>query len=296
MTASPRPNFFLLLALNPSEQWDTERYQQALQQKTAQWSRESQGVTKKALAAQINRTLLPQVQEVMENPVLRENEAVAARNLLARFYRMKHDQFERQLTLLNLKDTAEPEEIAAFISDFKHILQPDEIRKRITVKIASTTDAGTGQPQELDASLLKNITDRLEILHMKTLYELLQASNKEETASLLHISEELYTSLVRLQPSVESTVKMELAGFATTIFQSETMRACYDTTIQMQSLQHFFKDLDDSMRRAANKELSPRQILFYLEEACQAGWDEDEALQQLKMHARLHHWFLILPY
>ena len=134
MMPPTRPNFFLLLELNPDETWDQALFESALQEKTRQWNRDSMGIAKKALPAQASRALLPQIHQVMENRTLRKKEASEARKLLATRFQVEHENFEKQLMLLNMKEVAEPEEIDLFIKEFKNIIPTRIIQQRITGK------------------------------------------------------------------------------------------------------------------------------------------------------------------
>jgi hypothetical protein len=295
MTApSTRPNFFLLLALDPEEPWDPTSYQKALQEKIRQWNRDSMSIAKKALPAQANRSLLPLIRQVMENPTLREQEADEARKLFASRYSIAQEQFEKQLVLLNLKEQVEPEEIDRFVEEFKHVVPATAIHKRITVKIRTgQQSAHTCEP--LDVSMAKNIADRLEVIHMKTLYEFLQCSRKSTTAMLLRAAQELYAQEVRQHPTAEVTARVELAGFAMNLFKTNEMRARYDKTLRQAALQQLLHDLANSLKRSPIKEVHPRQTRYYLKKAADIGWQEQEALEQLKEYGRTHHWFITIP-
>ncbi|HEY4384627.1 MAG TPA: hypothetical protein VGN34_09160 [Ktedonobacteraceae bacterium] len=294
MTDSSRPNFFLLLALDPDELWDPTNYQKALQEKIRQWNRDSMSIAKKALPAQANRALLPLIHRVMEDPTLREMEAEEARKLFANRSSVAREQFEKQLILLNLKEQVELGEIERFVEEFKHVVPATAIHKRITVKIR------TGQPsrhtdEPLDTSMVKNIIDRLEVLHMKTLYEFLQCPSKSTTAMLLRAAQERYAEEVRQHPTAEVTASIELAGFAMNIFKTNEMRARYDKTLSQTVLHQLLHDLADSLKRSRIKEVHPKQTRYYLQRAAEAGWKEKEALEQLKEYGRTHHWFITVP-
>ena len=252
-------------------------------------------VAKKALPAQANRALLPQIREVMENLALRNQEAEEARKLLAARYQTAHARFEKQLLLLNLKETAKQGEIDHFIQDFKHILPPQEIRKLITIKIQPSHKHTTQLSQPLDVSMLKNIEDRLEMIHMQTLYEFLGSPGKSTTTALFQAAEALYADEVRKHPTAEITARIELAGFAMDLFKTNETRARYDETLRQRSLQQLLKDLAESIRRSEIKEVHPRQVLYYIKKAEEAGWSEEEALEQLKEHGRVQQWFITIP-
>lgn len=295
MIESTRPNFFILLELNPDEPWDSGLYQKALQEKIRQWSRDSMSVAKKALPAQANRALLPLMREVMENPALRQKEAEEAKKLLATRYQAAHAHFEKQLMLLNLKETATREEIDHFIQDFKHLIPAQEIRKLITIKIRPPSQDTTRLSPPLDASVIKNIEDRLAMIHLQTLYEFLDSPRKSTTLALFRTAKTLYADEVRKHPTAEVTARIELAGFAINLFKTNETRARYDETLRQRSLQELLKDLTESTRRSEIKEVHPRQILYYLKKAGEVGWSEEEALAQLKEHGRIQQWFITLP-
>ena len=295
MIEPTRPNFFLLLELNPDKPWDQALYQKALQNKIRQWSRDSMSVAKKALPAQANRALIPQIRKVMESAELREEEAREARKLFSIRYQAAHQKFEKQLMLLNLKETTDPEEIDCFIKDFKHLIPASEIQKLITIKIRASKKHTPPSPQPLDASITKNIEDRLEIIHMQTLYELLQTPRKSTTLALFQAAEDLYTHEVRKHPNAEVTARIELAGFAMNIFKTDETRARYDETLRQMTLQQLLQDITESTKRSSIKEVHPRQVLYFVKEAAEAGWCEEDALDKLKEHGRIHQWFITVP-
>ncbi|MBV9259547.1 MAG: hypothetical protein JO215_16145 [Ktedonobacteraceae bacterium] len=295
MIEPTRPNFFLLLELNPDEPWVPMLYQKALQDKIRQWSRDSMSIAKKALPAQANRALLPHIREVMENLELRNKEAEEARKLLATRYQAAYARFEKQLMLLNLKGSAKQEEIELFCKEFKHIMPSRELKRLIKVKIHQAHPPTSHLPQLLDASMIKNIEDRLEIIHAQTLYELLRSPRKSTTSALFQAAQALYADEVRKHPTAEVTTRIELAGFAMNLFKTDEMRARYEETLRQMSLQQLLKDITESTRRSEIKEVHPRQVLYYLKKAEEAGWSEEEALDQLKEHGRTQQWFITVP-
>ena len=97
MTTAARPNFFILLGLNPDADWNQAAFEQTLRQKRVEWSRQGAGVAKKALAARQNLAFVPAITEVMASPELREKEAQAARKELASARKAHIERFEKQL-------------------------------------------------------------------------------------------------------------------------------------------------------------------------------------------------------
>jgi hypothetical protein len=296
MATSARPNFFLLLDLDPDATWDQTLFEKILREKRIEWSRQSSGVARKALVARQNLALISSIQQVMADQSLRAKEAAVARNERAAARRAAYMQFEKQLALLNAKDVVGQEEVDRFIDAFKHLYPPAEIRARLQVQIA--LDEASYEKKavpELDAAVARAIADRLDFLHLHTLYELLQLSTRTSTAALAYAAEQLYTHLVVLQPTAETSAKMELAGLARDVFKSDEMRARYDAYLRMESLSRLLKELAESVSRSTNQEIHPGQVSLFLEQARKEGWTAQEALDRLKEYARQHKWIMMIP-
>ncbi len=295
MTTAARPNFFILLGLNPDADWNQAAFEQTLRQKRVEWSRQGAGVAKKALAARQNLALLPAITEVMASPELREKEAQAARKELASARKAQIERFEKQLALINAKDTVDQAEIDQFIDTFKNLLTPAEIRQRVTAPLSAPESAATTTQPQLDESLIRSIFDRLQILHMGTLYELLQRNRQTATPELRHAAEVLYTQAVRLSPSAETTARTELAGLSRQVFQSDATRAEYDASLRQALLTRLFQELDESMSHSTKKELHQKQVSLFLDNARKEGWQAQEAVEKLKEHARQKKWTMTIP-
>src|SRR5437870_12312326 len=102
-TDKTTPNFFILLGLSPDERWDPAKFEQVYREKRIEWSRQSSGVAKKALAAKKNLELLPEIRRVMEDPALREEQATAARAELASDKKAALERFEKEFAYINVK-------------------------------------------------------------------------------------------------------------------------------------------------------------------------------------------------
>jgi hypothetical protein len=308
---STRPNFFLLLGLNPDAAWNQTLFEETLRKKRNEWSRQGAGVAKKALVAKQNLALIPKITEVMTNAELREREAIAARKERAADQQKEQEQFEKQLAFINAQDTLDEEEIEKFVAAFQHLLPAEEIRKRINVP-PPTPEAEAASAQTnttLEESIAKNIADRLEIIHMSTLYELLaqdagagsahrvtgSTQDTISTAQWLRAAELLYTRLVRLQPTAETTAKIELAGLARYVFKNDETRTSYNEMLRQSSLQRIFHELDESMSRAKKKEVNAKQVALFLNDAQKEGWSEQVALAHLKEHAQQQQWSIVEP-
>jgi len=295
MATSIRPNFFLLLGLNPDGEWEQEAFERLLREKRNEWSRQSAGVARKALTAKQNLALISRIQTTMTDTVQREIEAVTAREELASVRKTEQAQFEKQLAFINAKEFVDQEEVERFIATFKHLLGSEDMRARINVRIVSPASSPVTGPSSLDPSLIRSIIERLQFLHMELLYELLQCPDKTATSDLFRAAEQLYTKLVRQSPTAEATAKIELTGLAREVFASDDMRASYDESLRQVSLNELLQELDESMGLSTQKEINHKQVALFLQHAQQEGWKEKEALEKLKEHVRLRKWIMTAP-
>ena len=293
MVMLARPNFFLLLDLQPDSSWDQALFEKRLREKRIEWSRQSGGVARKALVARQNLALISKIQEVMANPELRTQEATAARLEISATSQAAYAQFETQLALMNAKDAIEQEELERFIHAFEHLCPAADIRARLQVKVMAS--GVVAAPPVLEAAVARAIADRLDFLRMHTLYTLLQLPALTSTAALSRAADHFYTRMVALQPTVEVVAKMELAGLASEVFKSDEMRACYDASLRLASLSHLLTELEEHVNRSTDQTIHPRQVLLFLEQARKVGWDVQEALAPLKEYARQHTWIIMLP-
>ncbi len=295
-TDTTKPNFFILLGLNPDEFWDQAKFERVLREKRTQWSLDSSGVAKKAIAAKKNLELIPEIKQVMDDPAQRGAQAAAARAELASGNQEKIKKFEAQLKLAEAKGYLEESELKAFISEFKDALSEKDIRSRIKVPIRAHTAQTVPVAEQLAPSLAKEIAEKLEFLHLLSLYELLDRPQMTSSQELCRIAEQLYNDMLSRQPkTAEVTLKSDLAGHAKVIFKSEKMRKKYDESRRQSSLNTLLKALDESLSRTTEKELHEKQVGSFLQAARKAGWQEEVALARLKEHARQRKWFLRIP-
>src|SRR5437867_11081448 len=153
MTDKTTPNFFILLGLNPDERWDPAKFEQVLREKRIEWSRQGSGVAKKALAAKKNLELLPEIRRIMEDPSLREAQAVSARAELSSDRKAALERFEKEVAYLNAKEYIEQAELEAFIKAYTQLLPESEIRRRITVRVGTPDFDTQQQTQQLESSI-----------------------------------------------------------------------------------------------------------------------------------------------
>ena len=148
----------------------------------------------------------------------------------------------------------------------------------------------------MDKTKAKEIADRLQFLHIATLYDLLQRPNATRTTILYDAAKQLYADMVRrIPPTAETTAKSELAGQAQEVFKTDNTRKLYDEALRQASIERLLRELDDIINRTTDKEIHLKQAALFLAEAQKERWTEQEARNKLKEHAIKRKWFLQLP-
>ncbi len=290
------PNFFILLGLDPDAPWDAVKFETALKAKMSEWSRQSAGVGAKAIAAQKNREMIPDIRKVMEDQAQRDVEALAARKERASASKDRIAVLEQQLTLAEAKGYLEKGEFDRLVAEFKDVLSEREIHRRLKVEVRVPTGPDPKAAHKLDSSIVKAIEQRLAILSVPDLYQLFAMKPNTSAAELCRAADQLYHEMTTRQPKdAEVTAKSELAGYAKDIFQSPDKRKGYDESLRQQSLDALLKQLDDGMNRLTDKTLHVGQVQWFMGQAAKKGWSSEEALTKLLEHARQRKWYPEVP-
>src|SRR6266699_3414283 len=126
----PRPNFFLLMGINPDERWDEINFKTVLEQKRREWAKTSTGIGPKAIEAKRYLSFYSQIQSMMADPTDRENEANEARKERANLAKERLEKFEKQLEGAQSKGYLEEEELKQLVKDFADVLTEAQIRAK----------------------------------------------------------------------------------------------------------------------------------------------------------------------
>lgn len=295
LTDNTKPNFFILLDLNPDDPWDQAKFEQALRAKKNEWSRQSGRPDIKGLTAKKNLELIKGVQDVLGDPIEREKQVQAARQLRTSNSKERIETFERELARAEAKGYLEKAELEKLIAEFKDVLTEQEIKSRIKVEVR-TADPQTKEVHRLDPSTLNEINMKLQSVNISDLYELLGMHHKAPAQELCNAAQQLYNNMVNRQPkTTEVTAKSALAGHAKVIFKSEEMRKEYNESLRQRTLDALLKGWEASINRTDDKVMSAKQVSMFLEDASKAGWNNEQALTRLRKYARDHRWILTEP-
>ena len=293
--STARPNFFILLGVSPEDSWDQEKFKETLKAKRGEWTRKSSGVGAVAMEARRNLALYGEIEAVMLDQGRRDDEALAAKKELQAGQGAKIGQFERQLEMLARKGFLEQTEVDKLINDFKDVLSVKDIRDRIKVPVQASDTQTTKTQQQLEPATVKAINERLQILQKKDLYDLLGMTPSVSNDQLLKAAQALGEDMLRRQPKTpEVTLKSELAGHAKLIFKTKDTRQKYDESLRYSTLNALLEELEKIVAIQKGR-LYPGQVTPFLEQAAEARWSKDEAINKLNEFANKRRWFVEVP-
>lgn len=225
------PNFYILLGLSPYDEWVPDKFVETLKEKRNKWSRESTGFGPKALAAKKNLALIPDIERVMGDVTQRALQARSAKEILAKEHQEQLVAFEQRLTDVGQKGYFEPEEVTKLVGDFKDVLSEREIVAQIKFHTSSPRPPLEVRP--LETSVLADISEKLALVNMSSLYQLLGLQQTASCAELVDAADSLFEEMMQRQPKTPEVIaQTKLASHARTIFNTEANRRRYDESLK----------------------------------------------------------------
>ncbi|MGB8345684.1 MAG: hypothetical protein WCD86_12430, partial [Ktedonobacteraceae bacterium] len=197
------------------------------------------GMGREAREAENNLKLVPVIERVMGDIKLRREEAKAARLSPAASQQPSPPQqrqarlvaFAEELAKREQKGYLEEPEVDGLIAAYKDVLSENEINQQIKVEVRpARPDHDMSSIMEiLDAATLRDIDERLAVVHKENLYQLLGQATTAQQTVLCREAERLLDTMMRRQPKNEEvTAYTRLAGHAATIFGDTGKRTYYD--------------------------------------------------------------------
>lgn len=304
--AAGRPNFFILLELDPDAPWDKDVYKRQLDAKRNKWSAMSNGVGPTKIEGTRNRELLSDIQRVMENESLREREAEDAKRLRRAAQSEQQDRLTAILKVAEAKGYVLDSEIAAWRRELLPDLSEAQIRAKITVPVLATPKPPKSSAAGLSTTVATEIRTQLAALadpDIDSLYTFLTvytAEAKHATVSKSSTCAELKAAADAVygwtQNQANKTGKVtaaaKLAGLAASNLGSDAQRALYDFTlarVPLQDLLGFYaKVCKDSGI------ITRKQVDSFVADAKKLGLSAEEAQAELAAMAE-HEKLKLIP-
>jgi hypothetical protein len=290
-----RPNFFLLLELDPKlDDWPT--IQQRLLEKQRAWSNEkTMGNPKARRRAESSLALLQEIETVLKDPEARRQEAKEARRQQEAAAKEQLRDLEDAIALF--KTSGSPcgeEQIQKLAQQLSGAVTADEIRKRLRAAgIPLAGAAGPGRParpskEQIDKVTAGKIKQNLEHLGLSTLYELLDLRPQSSPQALADRGEEIYKENQRRgRTDATASAQNELAGICKDIFRDDREKARYDNYLAVQAMEGLKNQLE---RAGSDSFLTREEMDVLVKQARQRGVLAEDARAYIEEYAANRKW------
>ena len=286
-----RPNFFELLELDP-QQTNWPEIAKRIKEKKGAWAKEStMGSPKKRPEAKRNLDLLPEILKVLQDPVLRKQEAEDALRRRGAARKAQEQKLAGWIDLLKGSGTCSAEQFGKICGQFEGIFSEHEIRARFAA-VGIRVEAGPAGPkpprERTDPVTAKNIRQNLELLDLASLYQFLGLAPGSPAERLRARAEEILKEIHRLgRTDALTAARSRLAGTCMTVFQSEEEKKKYDNERLLEAVEA----IEDQIKAAAvDKVLSAQEIETLIRLATQRGVPPDEVREVLEERAAKEGW------
>jgi hypothetical protein len=295
-TTPDRPNFFILLELDPDAPWSDDVFRRQLNLKRNKWSAQTNGVGQAKLDAKRNMDLIPDIEDVMGKAWLRDEEAKEAKRI------QRDNEHQQQAKLVEILKVAEGKGyiLEAEIETWKKNdlipnLNDAQIRTKIRVPIVATPQPQKSTaPVGLDGVVSKEIQTQLTSLGnvaIDSLYTFLTVYAAEAGAGSVSdksTCDELKTTASAvyrwsqdrrtLLGSKADTIS-NLASKVVTYLGDEAKRKLYDITIARSKIQNLLDFYAKVCKESGI--INGQQADSFISDASKLGLSADEARAEL---------------
>ncbi len=280
-------NFFILLGIDPNQQWSDELFKKVLLTKRAEWTSQRMH-PQKGPQSKRYLDLVPQINLVMLSEESRKAEATEALAIIAEGESAARAELEQLLRISAAKGYILKEETDKLVEQFKGRLSEASVRAEVRKMGVPDRRPGEGQVdsgQKMDSSTMSLIQDNLDTLGIEDLYEFLKLSPATRVSELRGRADEILsqnrqTAVKDAKLSASST----LAGLVRTVFADDESKKRYDRALDERN----FELLGEAIKgiTAVEKRIYRQQYLKLLEQALELKLDVARAERYIDERAR----------
>lgn len=249
-------NYFILLELpfDPPE-GDTNKINETIAKKQAQWSREQTNPVKKAKASEY-LAAIEDIKKVMLDPAARKQEAAKAKQIKDG----KAKELEIKLSLYRAKsDSLSEKDLRQLVKLFGAFgFTEDEIKKKFS---SGNKKQDKIDPSEvLDRTQAKNIQRFLKPLDMadKTLYDFLSLPSTSSCTQLCEVADAMKKKvLAKGEKTGKDNATQSLCGLCIVIFKDAASKRKYDNYVNLTKYR-IVNDSVDEMALGNQKRIEPK--------------------------------------
>ena len=280
MPASPLPNFFILLGIDPNKPWSDDSFVETLERKRAEWTKGGKNPKNRAKFAGYMELVL-RIKVVMNDAEKRKQEADEAIKQGSVAEQEWREKFRSSLDMIASKGFVTESEITRFAQQYSGKIAEAEVRAELKrQKIELKTELTKSETEDyLDSSQFDRIKESLKIVRKKDLYDFLEVTTQTRTEDLCLRARNIYSqNQSKGTKTAEVTASSELAGDAKNIFKEESTRKRYDRTVARDKLDSILGvKVKEIVNASSEKLIYAKQFEFLLNIARQEGLDIDRA-------------------
>jgi Double zinc ribbon len=267
MSDPSRPNFFVLLEIDPTKQWSDEDFQAALKAKRIDWTKKSNDPRPKVkLEAKKYLEMIPLITQVMNSDVSRKEEATAAVKQQSQAEKDIKQKFYEDLQLITAKGFVTKTEISNLAKT--HSISEADVLKDLKKQSIAIQEEITENVQEksIDKTTLKGIKESLESLkeNKRNLYDFLGLNPNTSISALQIKADELYNQAQKGVRDTEATVIANLSGYAKKVFETEEMREAYDLALESE-VYDLLKERINKLAGSSDRTIHAQQFALLIE-------------------------------
>jgi hypothetical protein len=293
-----RPNFFLLLGLDPAAPWDQATYERALADSRTRWSRQSSGIKDNpaTVEAKRNLALIRDIKGVLLNPATRDAERAAAREAQAGERRTRQDRQTERLDLMLAKGYLYDVERDILVTEGPDAAQIERID---AAEIRPSPQARPGH-ERLATETERTLKANLAIVPHRDLYQALATVNPAvtDTSSLAELTAAANALYAKARTIADKTrpevgALQTLAGLARQVFGSAEQRRRHDFFMRVAPIEAIAEQYAADL--APVRRVDARQFEVFLRTAAEQGWDPALASEVFAGYLRDRGWIVETP-
>jgi hypothetical protein len=290
-----RPNFYLLLELDPSVD-DWQVIDQRITEKQRAWSRDrSMGNPKALRKAESSLALLPEIRSVLAHPETRREEAKEAVRQQQKAIKERTRELDEVVALL--KSSGAPctdEQIRKLNQRFTGTFSEDAIRKQLrSAGVPFANDAGPERARKpakemIDKVTASNIRQNLDHLKLLSLYEFLELNPRSSPKALSDRAEEIYRENQRLgKTDADASARNVLAGIGKSVFPNDREKEKYDNYLAIEMMEKLKPNLELA---GSDNFISREELDALVQQARQRGVSAEDARAFIEDYAGARKW------
>lgn len=291
-----RPNFYIILELDPSIT-DWSKIQAAIKKKQRSWAlQKSQGSPTARRKAERYIKFIPEMQSLLKEPESRKQEAKAAAQEQKKDQQAQIDKLDILISILHT-DTVSPDDVKLLVRHTGKVFSEKDIEDRLKqrgIRMETATIKKTVRPK-LETAVAKAIRDQLDTLKLSSLYDFLNLDNvinkfnsHSSTNNLYKRADEIYKDLNRIgKTDPDTTLKMNLAGHAKSVFTNDSEKERYDNTLATEVLTKLDPLLEIAGR---NKFIKTKDIESLLQAGKKFNLTEAIVMEYIEDYAAKRKW------